>query len=191
MIYKILPKRIWLVNRDFQLRYTGAGLAAGLISTALTLALILYPLYAFKILTVGMFLPLPIIISMIVAALLNCVLQIFFGIVLTHRIAGPIFSITKHLRLVALGKWRISMKLRRGDELQPIVRHLNEMSVGLITIAESDIRSLNEIKQSIFQYEGQTHEREFLIASLDRLVEEIKKRITDKKEPSNDRTPIG
>jgi hypothetical protein len=188
MLKKLLPKRIWLVNRDFQYRYTAAGVAAGLVSTSLTMALILYPLFVFKILTVGMFLPLPIIIAMVSAAVLNCVVQIFFGIILTHRIAGPMFSMMRQLRLIAMGKWRVTLRQRQGDELQPLARHLNEMSDGLVAIAKSDIQSLEEIKRSVLESQletqsesGQDAVRKFdpILASIDRLIGLIKLRIRE------------
>jgi methyl-accepting chemotaxis protein len=181
MIRKLLPKRIWLVNRDFQYRYTGAGVAAGLVSTALTIALILYPLFVFKILTVGMFLPLPVIIAMLCAAILNCIVQIFFGIILTHRIAGPMFSIVRQIRLIAQGKWRVTLRQRQGDELQTLVRHLNEMSDSLVNIAKSDIQALESIKGSLIESHEDASKLKPILASMDQLIGAIESRIHEQK----------
>jgi methyl-accepting chemotaxis protein len=177
MIRNLLPKRIWLVNRDFQFRYTGAGVAAGLASTALTMTLLLYPLFSFKILTVGMFLPLPVIIAMICAAILNFVIQVLFGIILTHRIAGPMFSIVRQLRLIAQGNWRVSLRQRQGDELQTLVRHLNEMSESLVVVAESDLQTLATIKQSMIESEANAYKLGSILISIDQLMDTIESRI--------------
>jgi methyl-accepting chemotaxis protein len=177
MITKLLPKRIWLVNRDLQFRYTGAGVVAGLASTALTAALILYPLFSFKILTLGIFLPLPIMIAMIGAAILNCIVQIFFGIILTHRIAGPMFSLVRHLRLIASGKWRLSVRHRKGDELQILARHLNEMSDSLVATATRDIERLEAIKSALIQSTGDQKALETIVMTVDQVINSVKARI--------------
>jgi hypothetical protein len=186
MIQRFISKKIWLVNRDFQLRYTGAGLAAGFISTVITATLILYPLFTFKIITIGLFLPLPIFACMILAAILNGLVQMWFGIVLTHKIAGPMFSLIRHLRKIGAGHWNIKMRLRDGDDLRMVVRHLNEMTDQLVNVTRQDLDTLDKIKTGILQFNGDIGERDFLLATIDNLSEKLNKRITI---PSKDAHP--
>ena len=143
------PKRILLVNRDFQLRYAGAGLLAGLVSTAITACLIIYPLFEFKIVTIGLFLPWPIIMAISGAIVINCLLQISFGIALTHRIAGPIFNLIRYLRMIGRGHWNVKMRQRKNDELAIVVRNLNEMSEQLTKAAGQDLEEIGTIKSLI------------------------------------------
>ena len=182
MIQRFTSKKIWLVNRDFQLRYTGAGLAAGLISTVITATLIIYPLFVFKIITVGMFLPWPVFACIIGAAILNGLVQVIFGIVLTHKVAGPMFSLIKHLRLIGAGHFHVTMRQRQGDDLQMIVRHLNEMGEGLVKITNHDLESLEKIKSSITHFSGDVGERDFLIAAIETLSNDMRKRVTSQKD---------
>ncbi len=64
-------KRIYLINRDFQLRYAYAAVFVGLMSTIVTTTVLLYPLYKFEIVRIPQFLPLPIMSAMVAAALIN------------------------------------------------------------------------------------------------------------------------
>jgi methyl-accepting chemotaxis protein len=132
-------KRLLLVNRDFQFRYTRASVAVGVVSTALTATVILYPLYVFKILVVPQFLPTPILLGMLAAALLNIGLLIIFGILISHKIAGPMFSMVRHIRRLAGGAWTSQMNVRPGDDLQFLVRNLNDLGQNLSTTARKDL----------------------------------------------------
>lgn len=140
-------KRIYLINRDFQLRYAFAGAIVGIISTLLTLILILVPLYQFEILRIPAFLPLPMLTAIGFAALANVILIGFLGIFITHRIAGPMYSLVRHLRKVELGCWAGHMRIRDNDDLRYLVRNFNQMVDGLVAIGRQDLASLNEIIQ--------------------------------------------
>src|SRR4051812_38187621 len=93
-------KRLYLINRDFQLRYTRLAVVVGLVSTALTLFLILFPLFWFRIVRYPNFVPVPFMWAIGVAAVLNVLIVAFLGIVITHRIAGPMFSLVRHIHLL-------------------------------------------------------------------------------------------
>lgn len=141
---EIPTKRIYLVNRDFQFRYTRMGVMAGIVSTTITTLVILYPLFVFKILVVPQFLPAPILAGMLAAAMINIGIIVLFGILITHRIAGPMFSMVRHLRRMQIGHWRTNMRIRPGDELQLIVRNMNELSDALVQTATKDLELLEK-----------------------------------------------
>ena len=177
MLPNIFKKKIWLVNRDFQMRYTGAGIIAGLISTIVTTILIIYPLFEFKIIRIGMFLPPPVFLFMLAAGVVNCLLQLMFGIMLTHRVAGPMFAIIRHMRKIGNGHWKVNMRQRPTDDLQMMVRHLNEMSESLVDAASKDLESISKIRTAVADFKGEIGERDFLLAALDRHAQEVGKRI--------------
>jgi hypothetical protein len=181
MNQRLMSKKILLVNRDFQFRYTGAGLAAGCVSTVITATLILYPLFAFKILTIGIFLPWPIFACMLVAVILNVLVQLIFGIVMTHKVAGPMFSIVKNIRKLGAGRWNIKMHQRPGDDLEMIVRHINELSENLVVVAKNDLETLAKIKSSVAKLSGDQNEKELLLATVDDLANSISERIAEPK----------
>jgi len=60
----------------------------------------------------------------------GCILTVFLvgiGIVGTHRIAGPLFAIKRHMNRVRMGKLHSRVQLRRGDELQDLAASLNAL----------------------------------------------------------------
>ncbi len=132
------PKRIYLVNRDFQLRYAFAAVAVAMVSTVLTAIILLYPLYTFEILRIPRFLPWPIFGVMILAVLCNLLLLLFVGVFITHKIAGPMFSLVRAFRQVEHGNWAARLVVRSDDELKYLVRNFNEMIDGLVKIAQAD-----------------------------------------------------
>ena len=142
-------QRILLVNRDFQLRYAGVAVLVGLLSTLLTALLILFPLYAFEILRIPRFLPWPVLILMGFAALLNMFLVAFMGVLMTHRIAGPMYSLVRQFRRVEEGYWCGQLKLRDEDELRYVVRNFNAMMESVHRQASQDVEQLEALEKII------------------------------------------
>lgn len=54
-----------------------------------------------------------------------------FGILLTFRVAGPIYRFEQYLRSVAKGEQIGPCKIRQGDELQPLCDAINEATEPL------------------------------------------------------------
>jgi hypothetical protein len=118
--------RIYLINRDFQLRYMGVALAVGAGSTLVTLAVVLIPLFQFKILRFPNFLPMPFMIGMIGAGVCNFFIVGGMSILITHRIAGPMFSMVRYLHLVRERRAVVPLKVRENDDLRFLVRNIND-----------------------------------------------------------------
>lgn len=137
-------KRLFLINRDFQIRHTRSAIVVGLVSTILTAIVILYPLYFFQILRIPRFLPAPILLAMALAAVLNIVIVGVMGIFVTHRIAGPMYSLVRSFRKVSIGKYEASMGFRADDELKFVVRNFNNMIEALRGFAVQDIKMINK-----------------------------------------------
>lgn len=146
-----LKKRIFLVNRDLQLRYAKSAAVAGIVSSILTGIVILYPLYVFQILRIPKFLPAPILFSMALAIVLNVFVIAGFSIFMTHKIAGPIYGLLREFRRVAAGYFGHEMRVRKDDELKYMIRNFNEVSLALKEITEVDLKALNTIMSSIEQ----------------------------------------
>ena len=141
--------RLILINRDFQFRYTGAAVLVGCLSTVLTTLLILYPLYQFEILRIPRFLPVPILCVMGFAGVLNIALVGFMGILLTHRVAGPMYSLVRQFRRVEEGRWYGQMKIRDGDDLRYVVRNFNAMLESINKQASHDFEKLRVIREAL------------------------------------------
>lgn len=144
MSKKKSAKRIILVNRDFQLRYAGAAVGVGLITTSLSVFVTLFPLYVFEILRIPRFLPWPILAGMGIALVINVASVFGMGIVITHRIAGPMYSIVRHLRRIGLGFYGYHMRIRDGDDLRYVVRNVNDMIDSLKFLTKQDLYSIDK-----------------------------------------------
>jgi methyl-accepting chemotaxis protein len=142
-------KKIILVNRDFQLRYTRAAVFVGVISTIFTAAVILLPLYKFKILRIPVFLPWPFLLSMSIAAVVNILLIAMLGLYLTHKIAGPMYSIVKAFRRVEQGGNLALIHTRKGDDLTYITRNFNYMLTSLRDRFSDDTEKIGEVLRVI------------------------------------------
>jgi hypothetical protein len=147
-------KRIYLINRDFQLRYTRLALLVGCGSTILTVLLILYPLFQFKIIRGIAFLPTPFLAAIVFASLLNFSLVAAMGILITHRIAGPIFSLVRHMRQLQQSRFGGEFRVRTGDDLKYLVRNYNEVVESLAAMTQSDIDRLDAVAGRLERVRG-------------------------------------
>lgn len=184
MITRPVKKKLILINRDFQFRIAGAGLAASMIASMIMAVLIIYPLFQFKILTSIYFLPWPIVAGVVLAVVINMIVQLIFGIFLTHRIAGPMYGMIRTIRQIGAGQWNAQVRLRDSDELQMIGRHLNEMSEQLIRVSLEDLTKLDQISSAIANLEMDANGKEALNAKVAALKSDITKRIGPMKDRS-------
>lgn len=66
------------------------------------------------------------------------------GIFVTHKVAGPIFKMKRHLREVSQGKLDVPWGLRKGDELVDFFEAFREMVVSLRSRREKEIERLDK-----------------------------------------------
>lgn len=72
----------------------------------------------------------------------------------SHKVAGPIVNITRHIHDIAAGKFDGRIRLRSGDELQALASALNGMIDGLRE-RDHTIRTgiLNRVKEALGELE--------------------------------------
>lgn len=56
---------------------------------------------------------------------------VLIGLVLSNRIAGPLYRINRFIQKISRGNYNNHLELRRGDELQDLSRMLNHLSSRL------------------------------------------------------------
>ncbi len=66
-----------------------------------------------------------------IAGLFECILILLLGIFFSHRIAGPLFKISKYLKEVANGRYPGLIKLRKDDMLKNFAENVNSMIISL------------------------------------------------------------
>jgi nitrogen fixation/metabolism regulation signal transduction histidine kinase len=71
------------------------------------------------------------------------------GIFVTHKVAGPIFKMKRHLGEVAEGKYQVPWSLRKGDELVEFFEAFRTMVVALRADREQNLERLDEIRATL------------------------------------------
>lgn len=89
------------------------------------------------------------LITLTTALTLLVVLIGFAGILVTHKVAGPIFKMKRQIRDVGEGHLRIPNKLRKGDELVDFFEAFETMVVNLRSRQQSEIDKLEQAIASL------------------------------------------
>ena len=104
------------------------------------------------------------------------------GIFLTHKIAGPMYSLVRHFRGVEeSGQWHGNMRLRDGDDLRYIVRNYNAMMDSIGFRLHNDLQQLANIRQELEGFNDQ--------AKLDKtlkVIQELEADIRSRVKPEDD-----
>ena len=133
-----MRKKLFLLNRDFQFRYVGLVSAVGSFSTLLTMLIVLYPLFAFRILRIPAFLPFPIFVGMGLAVLVNIAVIAVMTMFITHRIVGPLYSLVRNMRRFESTHWAGHVTVRENDELKYVMRNFNDMVDRIVEQTKRD-----------------------------------------------------
>jgi hypothetical protein len=67
------------------------------------------------------------------------------GVVVTHKVAGPVFKMKKLLGDLGRGQFRVVARLRKGDELQHFFDAFNETAAQLGRRQEEEIRQIDDV----------------------------------------------
>jgi nitrogen fixation/metabolism regulation signal transduction histidine kinase len=77
------------------------------------------------------------------SAIALVLLLLFMGIVITHRIVGPVHKMKRLLRRVSTGRLVIEERLRRGDELEDLFDTFLQMTYSLRAMQSARIATLD------------------------------------------------
>jgi nitrogen fixation/metabolism regulation signal transduction histidine kinase len=81
---------------------------------------------------------------LLICALVALVVALWLaGIVVTHKVAGPIFKMKRQLRALENGNFEVPSPLRRGDELKDFFDAFNDMVRALRKRQEGEIELLD------------------------------------------------
>jgi methyl-accepting chemotaxis protein len=82
----------------------------------------------------------------VVLALLLLVLGIgLAGVVVTHKVAGPVYKMKRLLGDLGRGQFKVVARLRKGDELQHFFDAFNDMATQLGRRQEEEIRQIDHV----------------------------------------------
>ena len=130
-------RRQLLVNRPFQFRFVGAMLLFLCVLTVATLGAIYFALwgtlYTFQLLddpvTVSLFTTAGLVLATELLLLAPAI--VWMGILMTHKVAGPLVRIHAALLQMNQGDFNVNLKLRKGDALMDLADDINRLAASL------------------------------------------------------------
>jgi nitrogen fixation/metabolism regulation signal transduction histidine kinase len=77
------------------------------------------------------------------SALALIVMLLVMGVIITHRIVGPVHKMKRLLRRVSTGRLAIEERLRRGDELEDLFDTFLQMTYSLRALQSARLKTLD------------------------------------------------
>jgi hypothetical protein len=81
---------------------------------------------------------------LIIFGVLLCLVLTAYGIVITHKVAGPLYKVRLHLDKIRDGKLGMVYPLRKGDELVDFFEHFKSAHDSLRARTQEDIELLEK-----------------------------------------------
>ncbi|MDP2913017.1 MAG: methyl-accepting chemotaxis protein [Candidatus Omnitrophota bacterium] len=153
----VIKRKHYLISRYFQLKYIGLILML----MFLTAALCSYVVYYSTMLLVGeklanvypqgrlMAIVNTVNFRILITMLLITPLVALIGILLSHKIAGPIYRIEQVLGSMASGDLTAHIVLRKGDELTGLADHINTLTDSIKSAVRIEKERLNAISNEM------------------------------------------
>ena len=157
----INKRRKYLIKKGFQLRYTAVILffiyATVLISTVV-IYFAIFPYLSEKLANVYPQGRLATILKnanmkVIISTSFVFPLAAWFGLILSHRIAGPWYRMETILRDVAEGDLTRDVNLRKGDELISLADAINKVTGNLRDMSHENIAYIHSLDEVIKSFE--------------------------------------
>lgn len=79
---------------------------------------------------------------------------VLIGLVLSNRIAGPIYRINRFLRKISTGNYASSLELRQGDELKDLASSVNHLVARLHSDGQRRVQIAGEMTGIIDRMEA-------------------------------------
>ena len=140
----IAKRSIFIINRPFQFKYSLLLALMGVLIATLFSAHIFYFLNEYLQVVIPDYIDHPqiydfimgekkkLIVYLVVLTFLLASFLFFMGIVITHKIAGPIMVIKRKMADVERGDFGAQVRLRKGDEFKDLAESFNSMVASLV-----------------------------------------------------------
>lgn len=155
-----MARKKYLIKRAFQLKYTGIILLfiyLTAIISSIVVYLTIFPFLSEKLADVYPQARLAAVLrnanlKLYLSATLLLPIAAWFGIILSHRIAGPWYRLENILRDIAEGNLS-EVRLRRTDELHSLADAINKVSRSLRSMSQEVLGSLQSLDEALRDFE--------------------------------------
>lgn len=117
------------------------------------------------------------IIAMLAFSFIFLVVVFLYGIVITHKVAGPLFKIGRHMNEVRENKLSKIYGLRKGDQLVEFFNIFKEMHDALKSRTQNEIKILEQVLPLLAGSDAPAAKQ--LAADLKKLLEEKQKSVEE------------
>jgi methyl-accepting chemotaxis protein len=94
----------------------------------------------------------------VTSAMVLLVVGLWLGaIVITHRVAGPVYKMRRQLRELEAGNLQVPSSLRKGDELKDFFDAFNDMVKSLRARQLAEIEEIDEVIEAMAQRSSADH----------------------------------
>lgn len=100
----------------------------------------------------------------------------FYGIKMTHKVAGPLYKVGLYLDKLAAGKYDTVWNLRKGDQLTEFYEHFKAAHAGLTDMQAGDLEILESVCSALAEVEDKSPELAAACAELEALLEAKRER---------------
>jgi len=119
--------------------------------------------------------------SFVAMAIISCLLFIL-GIYSSHRIAGPMYRITKNMKLVGMENDVDTIQIRKKDQLKEMADAFNHMVHTIKDRMYQDMKMIDQVKMRVSQLHESLKGESLDIKKLSNQVKEIEKLATELKD---------
>jgi hypothetical protein len=112
--------------------------------------------------------------SLVGSLALMVVLIGMLGILFTHKVAGPVYKMSRLLKMVGDGQLQVAASLRKGDELQTFFDTFTAM---VSSLRDREKGRLEEVEKALAALDGGA--KEDAVAALNGLRDTMKRRLGD------------
>jgi hypothetical protein len=93
----------------------------------------------------------------------------FYGIKMTHKVAGPLFKVSLYLNKMRDGRFDKVWNLRKGDQLVDFYEHFKAGHAGVVALQQGDIEAMKKLLAAAETAQGNGSLTPESIAKLDEL----------------------
>ncbi|MBI2026770.1 MAG: hypothetical protein HYS98_03040 [Deltaproteobacteria bacterium] len=110
---------------------------------------------------------------------LLCLVLVILGVLATHRIAGPLFSLNRRMQETALGKYfEKPLQFRKTDEFQELAKSYNKLMSSLQSKRKQELQFVHDELKSILDNFQKSDKRDEEVHHLEETLHKIEKQLS-------------
>jgi sensor histidine kinase YesM len=134
------PRKIYLINPQFQMRFVAFSIVSSLLVIILVAGMQYYFFHHYQSMGIQNGIPSDhiffeflreqrnfITIALVILAAAITAVQVILGILFSHRVAGPLYRMNRHMQEVASGSEKLTFQVRDGDYFSELADNFNTM----------------------------------------------------------------